>query len=56
MRLDELVESFRDKKLSPQEIEEQRISYALGNSAAKDHATIESVRAASTILKEAKKQ
>jgi len=53
-QLDELVEAARKRKMTPDEREAQRVNFAFGNASAGDNSTIETVRAASTIMKETK--
>jgi hypothetical protein len=43
-----LIEEARKRKMSAEDIEKQRVSFAFGNASANDTGTIESVRAASS--------
>lgn len=49
--LEKLLESARQRQMTPEEIEAQRVSFAYGNAADGDKSTIETVKAASAILK-----
>lgn len=50
--LDGLLHTARQRQMSPEDVEAQRVSFAFGNASAGDkNSTIETVRAASTIIK-----
>lgn len=51
-RLEELIEAARKREMSPSEREEQRINFAYGNAPPGDNSTHETVKAASTIMRE----
>lgn len=53
-KLETLIESARNREMSPEEWEEQRINFAYGNAPDGDNSTKETVRAASTIMKQSK--
>ena len=50
-KLEELLEAARSRQMTVKEEEEQRIDFAYGNAPEGDSGTVETVRAASTILK-----
>jgi hypothetical protein len=50
-KLDELLKAARTRQMTAKEEEEQRIDFAYGNAPEGDSGTVETVRAASTILK-----
>jgi hypothetical protein len=52
-KLSELVEAARKRKMSPEERETQRINFAYGNAPEGDNSTIDTVKAASEIMKQA---
>lgn len=51
-KLQQLIESARHRQMSEEEIETQRVNFAFGNAPEEDDGTIETVRAASTIIKQ----
>ena len=52
-KLDDLLRTARQRQMSPEEAEAQRVNFAFGNASAGDkNSTIETVRAASTIMKQ----
>jgi hypothetical protein len=50
-KLADLLNAARTRQITPKEEEEQRIDFAFGNAPEGDSGTVETVRAASTILK-----
>jgi hypothetical protein len=50
--LEKVIEAARRKEMSPEEKEEQRINFAYGNAPDGDKGTHETVKAASTIMRE----
>jgi hypothetical protein len=50
--LEKLLDAARRRKMTPDELEAQRVSFAFGNAPDGECGSIESVRAASTIMKE----
>lgn len=50
-KLEELIEAARHRRMSPEEVEEQRVSFAYGNAPEESKSTIETMRIASTYLK-----
>ena len=50
-KLEKLLEAARQRKLTPEEIEEQRVSFAYGNAPEESKSTMETMRLASTYLK-----
>ena len=53
-QLQKLVDSVRQRQMTKEEAEEQRINFAFGNAPEGEHCSIESIRATATILKESK--
>ncbi len=51
-KLDELLKEARNRLMTVKELEEQRINFAYGNAPEGDSGTVETVRAASAILKQ----
>lgn len=54
MKLDQLLESAKQREMTPDEVEAQRVSFAFGNAPDGDKGTVETVRAASTIMRQSK--
>ena len=50
-KLDKLLEAARKRRMTEEEVELQRVSFAFGNAPHGDSGSMESVKAASTILK-----
>jgi hypothetical protein len=53
-KLEKLLDKARRKRMSPQERETQRINFAYGNAPVDDNSTIDTVKAASTIMRSEK--
>jgi hypothetical protein len=53
-KLDQLLAAAKQRKMSPQEEEAQRVSFAFGNAPDGDSGTIETMKAAATILDQSK--
>ena len=53
-KLGKLLDAARQRKMSPEETESQRVSFAYGNAPDGDSGTIETIVAASTIMKQTK--
>jgi hypothetical protein len=54
-RLMELLKAVRSRIMTPEERETQRVNFAFGNAPDGDNSTIETVKAASTIMKQTEK-
>ncbi len=56
-KLSELLAAARKREMTPDDIETQRVNFAYGNAPDGDvNSTIETVRAASTIMKQTEKE
>ncbi len=53
-KLEELLDGVRQHRMSPEDIEDQRVNFAFGNAPDGDKGTIDTVRAASAIMKQTK--
>ena len=51
-KLEELLRAARARKMSPQEMDVQRINFAAGNLPEGDKGTVETVRAAAELIKQ----
>lgn len=54
-RLAALLKAVRKRTMTPEERETQRINFAYGNASNGDNSTIDTVKAASTIMKQTEK-
>ena len=54
-KLMELLKAVRTRIMTPEERETQRVNFAFGNAPDGDNSTIETVKAASTIMKQTEK-
>jgi len=50
-KLEKLLDAARQRKMTAEEIEEQRVSFAYGNAPEESKSTMETMRLASTYLK-----
>jgi len=51
-KLAQALEAAKQREMTKDEIEAQRVSFAFGNAAEEDDGTLDTVRAASTIIKQ----